>query len=139
MTSGKARKSLHTRRRHGVRMKGDNLIILSPNCDGVLTEARPDHTVMIEGPCGDGFTVEGNEPTAPPELVGLIALHVDRLRALIDKPVVVCLHWNDGDGEANVVVVPADESLPRKIRAQQWQRLIDRFTLPFPRHGEASP
>lgn len=35
-------------------------------------------------------------------------MHGDRLRALLDKPVVLSVHWNNGDAEATVTVMPAD-------------------------------
>ena len=60
----------------------------------------------------------------PPQRgIELIHAHEDRLRALLDKPIMVSLHWEDGDEEATATVMldmPSDAPFVK-------------FKLPFPR------
>jgi hypothetical protein len=62
---------------------------------------------MIIGANEHGFQVYPKEPP-PSEFVDLLHAHEDRLRALMDKPVVLLVHWEDGDKEATVTIMPID-------------------------------
>jgi hypothetical protein len=59
-----------------------------------------------------------------PEFIGLMNTHGDRLRALMKKPVLVTVHWEDGDQEAFLTSMPVNEKDPNKV--------FENFKLPFP-------
>jgi len=84
--------------------------------------------VMMLGVSPDGFYVQTGpgkkQPPPPPEFVALTELHTERLRALLDKPVLLTVDWNDGDDVATVTVIPTESEDPNAP--------FERFTLPFP-------
>ena len=59
-----------------------------------------------------GFTeTDGVHCVGPPsanhrQVLELIRYHQDRLRALLDEPVVLTIHWENGDRKALVTIVP---------------------------------
>ena len=53
----------------------------------------------------DGFSVYPKE-RPPDEAIELIQHHSDRLRALLDKPVILQVTWEDGDDMAVVRIMP---------------------------------
>ena len=73
--------------------------------------------VMIIGADEHGFGIYPKEPP-PSEFIDLLHAHEDRLRALMDKPVVLSVHWEDGDKEATGAQDP-----------------FKKFMLPFPNTG----
>jgi hypothetical protein len=81
--------------------------------------------VLITGANEHGFQVYPKEPP-PSEFIDLLHAHEDRLRALMDKPVVLCVHWEDGDKEASVTIMPVDG---------RPDDLFKKFMLPFPNTG----
>ena|SRR5262249_18703524 len=83
------------------------------------------HTVMIIGANEHGFGIYPKEPP-PSEFIDLLHAHENRLRALMDKPVVLSVHWEDGDKEATVTIMPADGGLDDPFK---------KFMLPFPNTG----
>ena len=88
--------------------------------------STPDHSLILVNATQEGFRMQGELTVA-----GAILLHAhqDRLRALLDKPVILTLHWDDGDDYAQVCVHACD-----RLRTRPIMRATDkRFTLPFPR------
>ena len=83
------------------------------------------HTVMIIGANEHGFGIYPKEPP-PSEFIDLLHAHEDRLRALMDKPVVLSVHWEDGDKEATVTIMPVDGGPHDPFK---------KFMLPFPNTG----
>ena len=83
-----------------------------------------DNLVLILGDSSKGFSVY---PKAPPpaEFVALTHAHSDRLRALLDKPVMLAVHWGNGDQSAIVQVVPVD------LKSGPNEKFVE-FKLPFP-------
>ena len=82
------------------------------------------HKVMIIGANEHGFGIYPKEPP-PSEFIDLLHAHEDRLRALMDKPVVLSVHWEDGDKEATVTIMPVEVS----------DDAFKTFMLPFPNTG----
>ena len=82
------------------------------------------HKVMITRATEHGFLLYPNEPP-PTEFSDLLHAHGDRLRALMDKPVVLSVHWEDGDKEATVTIMPVEVS----------DAAFKKFMLPFPNTG----
>lgn len=62
----------------------------------------------------------------PDDLIAWVQLHDERLRALLDRPVVLHVGWTDGD-DAATVTVSAEEG------AADPTRLFEKFTLAFPK------
>jgi hypothetical protein len=83
------------------------------------------HKVMITRATEHGFGIYPKEPP-PTEFSDLLHAHGDRLRALLDKPVVLFVHWEDGDKEATVTIMPADGRPDDPFKT---------FMLPFPNTG----
>jgi hypothetical protein len=79
--------------------------------------------VMLAGCSERGFHIMPEEPP-PPEFEALVNLHSDRLRALLDKPVILAVHWDEGDAAAIVQIMPTDRRDPAKP--------FEELTLPFP-------
>ena len=61
--------------------------------------------LLIIGVDEDGFSVYPKE-RPPDEAIELIQHHGDRLRALLDKPVILQVTWEDGDDMAVVRIMP---------------------------------
>jgi hypothetical protein len=47
------------------------------------------------------YIIPEEEP--PPEFADLVRVHEDRLRALLDRPVILVVHWSSGDAKALAV------------------------------------
>jgi hypothetical protein len=60
---------------------------------------------------------------APEELRAFLSKHHDRLRALLDKPVLLNFDWRDGDAEVMVSIIPAG--------ANSGNERFKTFRLPF--------
>jgi hypothetical protein len=88
------------------------------------------HCVWIERVDEHGFRVRFETKKLPIEyqemIPEFISLHRDRLRALLDKPVILHVTWNDGYDRARVSVMPADH-VPKEQRIP-----VQSFTVPFP-------
>jgi hypothetical protein len=65
--------------------------------------------VLIAAADATGFHLYGNPADAPEGAVELIQKHQDRLRALLDKPVLLTLHWEDRAKTATCTVIPVRE------------------------------
>jgi hypothetical protein len=85
---------------------------------------RREKTVLILGDSEEGFSICPKEPP-PDEFVELVHTHEERLRALLDRPVILAAHWEDGDSEAVVQVMPANHDADP-------QKAFEEFALPFP-------
>jgi hypothetical protein len=88
-----------------------------------MTDKNGHHMVMMIGVDAVGFKIYKKDFPVAPEFYDLLATHGDRLRALLDKPVILTVHWDDGDEEAVVTVIdpsPGGNELFQKVR------------LPFP-------
>jgi hypothetical protein len=80
------------------------------------------NTILILGDSPDGFAVY--PPLPPPsEFIALTHAHSTRLRALLDKPVILAVHWNAGDRAAIVQIMPT--------KSRPDEKFVE-FTLPFP-------
>ncbi len=66
-------------------------------------------------------TPDGGSP--PEELSGILDAHHERLRALLDAPVLLNVDWNSGDTEATISIIPAD--------GNGGNERFKTFTLPF--------
>jgi hypothetical protein len=76
----------------------------------------------------NGFQVFPEEPP-PNEFAALVHAHSDRLRALLDRPVILAVHWDAGDACAVVQIMPADS------KASHTSKPFAEFELPFPEGG----
>jgi hypothetical protein len=94
------------------------------------------YCIILIGVNEDGWMLlrDPNDDTRPPpETAFLLAEHEDRLRALLDKPVILAIHWEDGDNEALVTVIPAED--PEAMATRDLDEKFERFTLRFPESG----
>jgi hypothetical protein len=73
------------------------------------------------------------EEEPPPEFAALASVHADRLRALLDRPVVLAVHWVEGFPEAFVQVMSAG-----KPGTYDPNKPFETFTLAFPSEGGAA-
>jgi hypothetical protein len=74
------------------------------------TSGPYDHSIVIIGVDDHGWSIWPKRPP-PPELLSFLAEHHDRLRALMDKPVLLNVFWDDGDEDATVSIL-TDEGDP---------------------------
>ena len=63
-----------------------------------------------------------------PEFTALVQEHSGRLQALLYKPVLLAITWEDEASHALVRIVLAD-------RKDHWDEKFESFTLPFPGKG----
>src|SRR5262245_54132099 len=84
--------------------------------------------VILAGINADGFQVVfPRKPEQMPEGgIDLIQKHSDRLRAILDMPVLVSMHWEDGDEVATCSIIPANG------KADDPDEPFKTFTLKFP-------
>jgi hypothetical protein len=61
--------------------------------------------VIVAGITADGFHIAKKCFPLPPEFDDLLVAHGQQLRALLDRPVLVAITWNDGDDAATATVV----------------------------------
>jgi hypothetical protein len=87
------------------------------------------NSFILTGDSEEGIRV-ASKPSRP--LIALVQAHEDRLRALLDKPVVLGVNWDDGDSEAVVTVIPADE----RLLDEDGDKPFVKLTLPFPEEGK---
>ena len=78
------------------------------------------------------YTGADKEPL-PDDGIALINEHTERLRALLDKPVILSVTWEDGDPEALVRIIPAEN---RECSEEEAKKPFEKFTLPFPKEVE---
>jgi hypothetical protein len=71
-----------------LREGADNCVIITGSAQGKLRLDRP----------------------PPAEFGDILALHEERLLALIDRPVLLAIYWDAGDRNALVSIIPADGS-----------------------------
>jgi hypothetical protein len=64
-----------------------------------------DNCVIVVGSSQGKLQLDRSPPT---EFYDIPTLHEERLLALIDRQVLLTVHWDDGDSAATVSVVPAD-------------------------------
>jgi hypothetical protein len=64
--------------------------------------------VLVASASAAGFHLYGNPADAPKGAVELIQKHDEFLRALLEKPVIVTLHWEDEAKTATCTVMPVD-------------------------------
>jgi hypothetical protein len=76
-----------------------------------------------------GFHLLGNPADAPEGAVELVQEHQERLRALLDKPVILTLHWEDGAKTATCTVIPACEP---NDRDKPYDEPFQTFELAMP-------
>jgi hypothetical protein len=105
------------------KLKGASSEELPEECTNV---GRHHKMVLMLGSSEQGFHVVPYEPP-PPEFEALVHLHSDRLRALLDRPVILAVHWDEGDAAAIVQGMPADGD-PNRDPHKRFEEL----TLPFP-------
>jgi hypothetical protein len=67
----------------------------TPVQDAATNIGERHRKVLMIGVNENGFRVFPKEPP-PDEFVELVHAHSDRLRALLDNPVVLCVHWGGG-------------------------------------------
>ena len=91
---------------------------------GCTNVGRTQKMVMIGNVSESGFHVFPKEEP-PPEFTALVHAHSDRLRALLDRPALLAVHWDEGDKEAEVVIMSADPNRDR-------EKPFEAFMLPFP-------
>jgi hypothetical protein len=87
--------------------------------------------LVIIGVNEEGFQMLGPPPDNMEQATALIQYHDERLRALIDKPVLLCVSWENGDHEAVVTIMPADGKPPEND--ETGDKPFEKFTLPIPR------
>jgi hypothetical protein len=77
-----------------------------------------------------GITEKGIQSFKRPTPAGaaLVEAHYERLAALLDKPVMISIHWEDGAAEATARIIPADGN-------DHGNEPFQSFTLPFPKHS----
>ena len=92
-----------------------------------MKETAMSNMVMLNGVEGDGLVCYKGPGSAhnKPEFAALVNAHKARLYALLDKPVVVTVHWDDGDSEALFSIMPTGGKIDPKKK-------FETFTLPFP-------
>jgi hypothetical protein len=78
---------------------------------------------MLTGVNANDIQVYHPHKKSNAELIRLVQCHNDRLIALLDKPVILAVTWEDNDVTANVIVIPC-EGDPDKP--------FEQFALPFP-------
>jgi hypothetical protein len=98
-------------------------------CLTALASGPYDHSIVILGVDDIGWQIWPRRPP-PPEVPLFLAKHHDRLRALMDKPVLLNVFWNYGDRDATVSIIPADD--PAKTDLNEPFKT---FRLPFPLEG----
>ena len=80
------------------------------------------NVLMLTGVSADGIR-SYKQPNE--EQTAFIQANHDRLRALLDKPVILTVHWDDGDADALVTIMPDDMGAdPHKP--------FDKLRLPVP-------
>ena len=90
---------------------------------------RQSKTVLMLGVDSIGFHVFPEE-RPPSEFAALVHVHSDRLRALLDRPIILAVHWDDGDACAVVQIMPADNKA-------STSKPFAEFELPFPEGSRA--
>jgi hypothetical protein len=93
---------------------------------------RQKKCVLVFGCCAHGFLVYPKEPP-PEEFARLVRTHSDRLRALLDRPVILAVHWDEGDRDAVVQIMPAGEPGTNPDPRTPFEE----FALAFPACGGA--
>jgi hypothetical protein len=89
----------------------------------VTNAGRQEKLILMLGSDEQGFHVIPEEPP-PEEFVALARAHGDRLRVLLDRPVILAVHWNEGDSDALVQIIP--------VKTDDSKRRFEEFTLAFP-------
>jgi hypothetical protein len=84
---------------------------------------RHSKLILMFGSGEDEFRILPKEKP-PEEFEGLVRVHYGRLRALLDKPVILAVQWDEGDPSAVVQIMPADGKPSGKP--------FEEFTLLFP-------
>lgn len=84
------------------------------------------NSIVIAGVDDEGFKM-AEEPSS--EAIELIQHHGDRLRALLDKPVILNVFWEDGDTEATVAIIPC---LPENAPEEEYTKPFKTFRIAFP-------
>ena len=85
--------------------------------------------VLIAAADATGFHLYGNPADAPKGAVELIQKHDEFLRALLEKPVIVTLHWEDEAKTATCTVIPACEP---NDRDKPYDEPFQTFELAMP-------
>jgi hypothetical protein len=84
---------------------------------------RHSKLILMFGAGEDEFRILPKEPP-PEEFEELVRVHYARLRALLDKLVILVVHWDEGDASAIVQIMPAD--------GKGSDKPFEEFTLLFP-------
>jgi hypothetical protein len=79
--------------------------------------------VLITGVTAEGFHIAKQSFPLPLEFDDLLAAHGQRLKALLDRPVLVAITWDDGDDVAAATIIDP-ELAP--------DALFEVVQLPFP-------
>ena len=103
---------------------------LQSSYDVMLAALKGDaDEIIMFGRYADGAIGFNRKP--PEELRGLVEMHLDRLIALLDRPIDLAITWNIGDEVALVKIVPAvKHESDFEIFDEEG---LERFELPFPR------
>jgi hypothetical protein len=76
--------------------------------------------LLIIGVTEDGFSIFKRSQFDRRAAIAFLNFYEDRLRALLDKPILICVTWDDGDSAVAINVSTTDHTP------------FENFTLPFP-------